>query len=382
MKKSYLVAAFLLILPLTLGFKHKKPQLVPTVPEKINLVWQADVPDAEADFSRLPKVVGVNVISPCWFDIATAHGLIRNKITNKDYVTHMHALGYKIWPLITNSFNPELTHALIHNPLGRENLRNNLLELADKYKFDGYNFDFENIADEDKNGLTDLVQELAAAIKPKKLVLSMDITMPSNTPYWSACYDRKALAKELDYIMLMAYDQHTPRQHQRGSTAALNWVTDGLKQTLNEVPATKLILGLPLYSRLWDSQGQSLYANGRTISMPAMEETIVKQKVTPVWLPNEGQFYVEYQKYGKTYSFWQEDAASLLEKVKLVYKYDLPGIASWRKGFETDDIWLSIDTILSPLKYASTSQTSDVKDNSKKTFREKWQEEDSLIKNK
>ena len=348
MKKSFWLVLLCVSLFVTTGFKHKKASVVAPPAEKINLVWQADVPDQEANFNNLPKITGINVVSPCWLEIATTRGLIKNKIPDKKAVTMLKQKGYKVWPLITNSFNPTLTHALLSNPDARENLRIGLLNLADKYQFDGYNFDFENINDQDRDGLTTLIKELSPVLKAKNLVLSMDVTMPSSTPNWSACYDRQELAKYLDYIMLMAYDQYTPAMRQRGSTASLNWVTAGLESTLKQIPAEKLILGIPLYSRLWQSSGTSSYATGKTISMPAMEKTIQEQKATPVWKPELGQFYVEYQKNGITYSFWQENANSIVEKVKLVDRYKLPGIACWRKGFETEDIWPSIDSTLNP----------------------------------
>ena len=348
MKKTALLAFLLTVFMMAPTALARKPKTIakPPAPEKINLVWQADVEGPGTKFDQLPKIDGVNIVSPCWFDVATARGLIRNKIPNRDSVKALHSLGYKVWPLITNSFNPDLTHLLINSPEGRENLKINLLSLADKYQFDGYNFDFEKIADQDRAGLTSLFQEIMPVLKARKLTVSIDVTIPSNTPYWSVCYDRKALAKTADYIMLMTYDQYHPAMHQRGSTAALNWVTAKLEETLKEVPANKLILGVPFYSRIWESQGQSSYANGKTIDMATMEDTIVKQKATPIWHPEWGQNYVEFQKNGLIYSFWQENAASLTEKVKLVHKYNLPGIACWRKGFETPDVWPALNAEL------------------------------------
>lgn len=347
MKKTLIVCLLLCTLSTTTFAKRKASPAPPVpAPTKLNLVWQADVLGANADLNQQPKLPGVNVVSPCWFDIVTAHGLIRDKVQSKTYVNNMHKMGYQVWPLITNSFNPALTSILLNNPEGQENLKNNMLSLALKYKFDGFNLDFENIADADKDKLTALVKDIAATLRAHQLKSSMDVTIPSNTPYWSRCYDRKALAKEVDYIMLMAYDQYHPTMQRAGSTASLNWVQQGIESTLKEVPPEKLVLGLPLYARIWESNIGSIQAMGKTISMAAMEDLIMQEKITPVWNQEAGQNYLSYKKENKLYQVWQENAASLTAKVDLVHKYKLAGIASWRKGFETSDIWPVLDKIL------------------------------------
>ena len=55
-----------------------------------------------------------------------------------------------------------------------------------------------------------------------------------------------------------------------------------------------------------------------------------------------GQNYAEFEKDNTTYQIWIEDAQSLAEKVKLIPKYDLAGVAQWRLGFESSDIWSTI----------------------------------------
>lgn len=350
MKKNILLTTLILTIFFTpqLEAKKKIQGLPAPTPGKLNLVWQADVEGAGTNFMTLPKIEGVTVVSPCWFDIVSAHGLIRNKMKKEDkaYVAAMHEKGYKVWPLITNSFNPDMTHMLLTSPEGMANVKEYMLGLANTHGFDGFNLDFENIRDQDKQLLTAFIKDLSESLRSKNLKVSMDVTNPSDTPFWSRCYDRGALAKELDYLMVMAYDQHHPSTKIAGSTAALNWVETKLQDTMKEVPAQKLVLGLPFYSRIWETTPGSSLAKGKTISMTAMEKLILEEKITPQWKAELGQNYLEYTKEGKTYKVWQENAQSLQEKIKLVEKYNLAGIASWRKGFETEDIWAVMDSTL------------------------------------
>ena len=305
-------------------------------PFKVNLVWQANTDKPANDLTQLPSVEGVNIVSPCWFSIIDKNGQIKAKASPED-AAKLRAKGYKVWALIDNSFDHTLTHNLLNNEKARNNVIRNMVTYADEYKLDGYNLDFENIHDTDKTKLTQFVQDIANALREKKVTLSMDITVPSNEPYWSKCFDRQALGNICDYIMVMTYDQYHPAMHKAGSTAALNWVDTKVQETLQYIPAKKLVLGLPFYARLWSTKDGK--TKGKTIQMEAMENLIIAHNIQPIWLPELGQYYLTYKQGNTTYEVWQEDKYSLQEKVNLVEKYKLAGIASWRKGFETSDIW-------------------------------------------
>ncbi len=307
---------------------------------KINLVWQPVVDDNN-DLSQIDKLPGVNVVSPSWFTIKSADGSIEDK---GDYIYGIYAQrkGYKLWPLITNDFDAEKTHKWLHDEAARRYIIRQLVILAKAYPIDGYNFDFENIYDSDRDALSNFVEEAARELKPHNLTLSMDVTVKSNTANWSSCYDRARLGRALDYIVLMAYDEHVRASKTAGSVASLPWVENGVKSLAAEVPHEKIILGIPLYMRLWkeDAQGN---VSASTLSMPAAQNLIKQKKLKPVWLAQKGQRYFTYSENGNTYKVWQENAESLKLKTALVDKYNLAGTAAWRKGFETQDVWQVVE---------------------------------------
>lgn len=317
-------------------------------PQKINLVWQANSDKKDNDLTQLEPLLGVNIASPCWFSIKDKTGIVETKGT-PEAAKILHDKGYKIWALINNKFDHKLTHGLLQNKQAQEKVINEMVAYADAYQLDGYNLDFENISDQDKKALTQFVQDIANACRAKNLTLSMDITVPSEEPYWSKCFDRYALGNICDYIMVMTYDQHHPYMHKAGSTAGLNWVDAKVKETLQYIPAKKLVLGLPFYTRLWTTT-QDNKTTGKTIAMAATEKLILEKNIQPIWLSELGQYYLTYKQDTTTYQVWQEDKYSLLEKIKLVDKYKLAGIAAWRKGFETPDVWLSLDNALAGRK--------------------------------
>jgi len=307
--------------------------------EKINLVWDVKASTQKLSTEPLPK--GLNVLSPTWFAVKQSNGLIVNK-ADKDYVDLAHSKGYKVWALITNSFDPDLTHELLHNEVAQEQVLNQLLFYAGYYELDGINLDFENIYESDKTAFTHFVEKISPPLGRQNLIVSLDVTVPSNVPNWSKCYDRVNLGKAVDYVMVMTYDEHWAKSPVSGSVASYGWVKEGIENTLLSIPKEKLLLGLPFYTREWietsDETGRSS-VRSRTLSMENEEKIVQNYHLTLEWLEKEGQYYTEYQQDGNRHRIWLEEDRSIGLKADLVDQYQLAGVASWRKGFEKNSIW-------------------------------------------
>ena len=313
----------------------------------LGVLWDWQAPgEKESRLVQREKLPGIDVLSPSWFIIENAQGKIKTRHGSVKYVRQAHNKGYQVWALITNNFDPKMTSKLLDSPLARKRVIAQMEKLAKDYELDGFNLDFENINPADKDKLTDFVQEISKALKPQGLIISIDVTIPSNSGYWSKCYDRKAIAEVVDYVMLMAYDEHGAASEVSGSVASLPWVEDGIQKTLQEgVPEKKLILGMPLYMRLWQETKGKVKA--KTLSMAQADKVIQEKGLVPVWLSKEGQYYFEYQEKNTRYRVWQENRRSLALKASLVNRYNLAGGAYWRSTLETEDVWSTLAETLS-----------------------------------
>lgn len=310
--------------------------------DKVNLTW--DYTYSKVKYTDdIKPIPGINVISPTWFSIIDTEGNLQDK-GNKDYVHKYKEMGYELWPLLDNSFNPDLTHELLKSSSTREKVILDIIKIYKDYGFNGINIDFENVYLKDKDLLTQFVRELYPIFKENNMIVSMDVTTISTSENWSLCYDRKRLHESLDYMMLMAYDQHWASSPIAGSVAEYSWVEKGLKRVLEEVPNEKLILAVPFYTRLWLVEPNKI--SSQSISMEVANKFVKDNEIVTVWNDNIGQFYGEITKNDIDYRIWLEDEKSLGYKISLIHKYDLAGVASWRKGFETENIWDSIDKAL------------------------------------
>ena len=295
------------------------------------------------------KIAGLDILSPTWFDVADADGNLTNK-AERAYVDEAHAKGYRVWALVTNSFDRDLTREVLADPRARQNVIRQLAVYSLIYDLDGINIDFENVYDEDKDRLTAFVGEMSDLLRQMGLISSIDVTVPAQSSYWSLCFDRKALAEKVDYMMVMTYDEHWAACPVSGSVASLPWVETNIEKMLKLVPKEKLLLGIPLYTREWieTNDGGRIKTRSKTLWMEDVDALIAEKKLTPTWLAEAGQDYLSYEEDGKTHRIWIENAKSIQKRLSLVHKYELAGAASWRKGFETDDIWPIYQEYLKP----------------------------------
>lgn len=308
---------------------------------KINLVWEHVAhPAGNPKTDILDSLEGVNVYSPTWFHLADAQGNIIN-YANSSLADQARREGKQIWALFSNSFDPEMTAEFLHNPQARNQAISQLMAYTQMYQLDGINIDFENIPAKNKDLLVQFVRELAPMLREQGLVVSMDVTFKSNSGSWSLIYDRQALGEAVDYLMIMAYDEHWATSPVPGSVASLPWVENGLKAILKEVPPEKIILGLPLYARLWTvtKEGDQSSVSSKAWSMNQTQKWLKENNLEPSLDPTTGQYFAQLENGNQHYLLWLEDENSLAKRVELVHQYGLAGVASWQRGFAKKEIW-------------------------------------------
>jgi len=325
---------------------------------KINLVWE-QVYGRRIDVSAISKMEGLDVVSPTWFQVENEHGKLINRADAR-YVEWAHNNGYKVWALLANNFSDaEMTKRFLNSTDARENLIKEILAYAALYKLDGINIDFENVYKEDRDALTQFVREAAPLLREQGLVVSIDINL-------HPCYDREALAEAVDYVMIMAYDQHWKGGGKAGSVAQLVWVESIIKEFLKTIPRDKFILGIPLYTRLWTeeiSEEGGISLSSKALSMEEARKVVEENNAEVSWDEESGQFYAEFKEGNLTHKIWMEDLNSINLKSSLVHKYRLAGAASWSRNFAIPQVWevFNRNLKLTTDYYAWKEQNSNIK---------------------
>ncbi|MCR5452162.1 MAG: hypothetical protein K6F00_05980, partial [Lachnospiraceae bacterium] len=151
-------------------------------------------------------------------------------------------------------------------------------------------------------------------------------------------YNRKVQGDYADYVIVMAYDEHYTGSEEAGSNSSAPYVKMAVEGTTEEVPAERVILGLPFYAREFVSNEEGL--TNTAIAMNKIPDYIKKHDLEPIWLDNEEQYYVEYtDETGGLHSLWIEDSKSLARKMCHIKDDGLAGGAFWKAGFEDASIW-------------------------------------------
>lgn len=306
--------------------------------EKIVMFWQYGNSLTTLGDS---KIDAVNVVSPTLYELKNSTGDISSRSASS-YVAKAKSLGYKVWPIITNgidsvNYSPTDTSLFMNSESARENLIKNILSVIDRDNLDGINVDFENMKEEDKDMYTQFIRELAPLVRNKGKVISVDM-------YFVKYIDRKGIGEAVDYIMLMGYDQRGNWSNESGSISEISWVENNIKSLINnsEIPAERIILGVPFYTRLWTEKSGVSKPTTSVYTIKDAANYIYSNKLKPVYDEVSGQNYIEHQKGSLTYKMWIEDSTSMKNRVNIINTHNLGGLAAWQKGFETTDIWTTI----------------------------------------
>lgn len=327
----------------------------------IQMVWHNvtnyDANDYLVDYTAGTK--GITTVSPTWFSVANAKGDL-DSLASSNYVTRAHHLGYEVWALL-DDFDADdkgvhyASEAIAYTSR-RENLINQLIAEVISYNIDGINVDFEYVASDDAEHYIQFLRELSVKCRINGIVLSVDNYVPAS---YNLYYDRTEQGIVADYVVIMGYDEHNGASTEAGPVASKSFVEKAIVDTLAEVPADKVILGAPFYSRVWYEIPEEDAPEGSVIiedaikgnyaldtyayDMEGIEELLAAADGHKVWLEEVGCNYAEFESEDGLCRIWFEDEASMEVKMKLMKQYELSGAAFWRLGQEKSSIW---DTII------------------------------------
>ena len=309
---------------------------------KICMAWhQVTTSAANSTLAEMTaSAEGLNTISPTWFSLSDNEGNFTS-IASTEYVAQAHQKGLEVWGLVDNFSDAVDTYSVLSSTTKRAYLINGLVQAAAACGMDGINIDFEQLTPETGKHFVQFLRELSIPCRANGIVLSVDNYVPvGNTDY----YGRKYQGEVVDYVVIMGYDEHWSGSKETGSVASIDFVESGIQRTLEEVPAEKVINGVPFYTRIWKTEGAEITSDA--VGMNSAEQFLKNHGVSAQWDETTCQNYAEFEENGALYQVWLEDEQSIQVKLNIMANYGLAGVSAWKLGFERPSIWNVIDGYL------------------------------------
>ncbi len=312
-------------------YKHNK------VDTPFSMAWFA-VTNAVANQNaaeQTKEIQGLDIICPTWYSFADNKGTI-NDFSDAGMVEDFHNKGLKVWPVVNDFTNEVNIKEILSSKAMRTRMIERLMSDAAFVKYDGLNVDFETITNDSSKDFLQFVRELSVECHKNNIVLSIDDYPPKG---YNSYYDMEEQGQYVDYVVLMNYDEHYAGSDEPGSVSSINFVKENIDAALEHVPAEKLVNALPFYTRIWGVDGSGKIISNASTGMKETADNIAANNAAVTWSDQYGQNVATYEKEGAKYSIWVEDAKSLKLKLDATKEKQLAGVAFWRLGYETADIW-------------------------------------------
>ena len=307
--------------------------------DKINMVFHQTDNQASNNMlaQSLEGVSGVNVIAPTWLYLESPEGDM-SSVASDTYVATAHSRGLSVWT-VANDFDGAVssskdTFSALSTYAGRSKIIDTIVSETVRVGADGINIDFEKVNADCAPYFQEFIRELSVSCRTQGLVLSIDAYVPTYTKYLG----RAELARTADYIVCMCYDEHTSGSETAGSVSSLPFVQKGIRDTLKEVPPEQTVIALPFFTRLW-KVNENAAPTSSAMGMGEAAAWLSENAANVVWDEETGQNYAEAKGVDGTSEIWIEDAQSISEKMKEVMVAGCAGVAEWKLGLETQDIW-------------------------------------------
>ncbi len=246
-------------------------------------------------------------------------------------------------------FSDPVMASVLPDPAKRALTIAEVSSLVERYGAHGVNVDFEGLDRAYKHDFTAFVQEMSEELE--------DVVVAMPAVDWDGAYDYDELAFASDGLFIMGYGYHWSGGNP-GPVAPLYgggiWGTHSLAWTVEDyvkwgAPPDKIILGLPLYGRLWPTvdsavpgdatgEGEAVTYSGAQAMLMDHSRRWDASTATPYLFPSTDE------------QLWYDDAESLEAKMAYAVDQELQGFGFWALTYEDTDpeLWGIVDGLTHP----------------------------------
>jgi len=313
------------------------------------LFYMIETPNSVKSFTE--HADKIDILVPAWYSV-DGNGLVWGG-PNPDVLKTAANHHVPVMPIVALMKQLEL-HNLFTSEAAKTAFINALLSECKKNGYSGFQIDFENVNWTDRDLLSALVAETAAALHKQNLQLTIATVpnapgYPGKSPYsrwlyanWRGSFALKALAQSVDLICLMTYDQNT-RWTMPGPVAGYPWTVQNVEYALQFIPKEKLSMGIPVYGYHWfagdPGKDEKPNPTAEYIGQQEIDGYIAAYHPQVEWdTADRVAWFYFYRDDMRDWAFYT-DKRGFQERINLVHERGLQGFCSWVLGAEDPQIW-------------------------------------------
>jgi spore germination protein len=226
-----------------------------------------------------------------------------------------------------------------------------IVALVQRQHYAGIDIDYEDLHAGDRDAFTAFLAQLAAALHAKGKILSVDLfAKPDNQGYdqRNVAQDYRAIGQVADQVRLMGYEYHWSTSPP-GPIAPIGWIRAVLRYAKSQIPARKIILGVPLFGYDW------VDGYGTPVSWLQAFRLAERYGIRPHFdAAAQSPWFTYTDSSGRRHVVWFENGPSAEAKFQAAAEAGIGGVYLWIYGLEDTSIWTALRHTL-PRRLAASS---------------------------
>jgi spore germination protein YaaH len=266
----------------------------------------------------------------------------------------------KLIMTLTN-FNADDIHIILTDSVSRNNLFNNVMSIIAQNGYNGVIVDFEglNTGDDQQYEFKNFMKLFREEFDQVYTQLELSAALPvANFGTW----DFTGISEYCDYVFVMGYDFYGSWSETTGPSSPLTAKYISITEAFSDandyknVSRDKIILGVPYYGNIWETNSDGAYAEVEPYS-----DTLNTNNWQSHFFYYDIENYNNFEKFFDNTSqtpwmriqnddstwtqVWYDDSTSLALKYDFAIENDLKGIGIWALGYDgkRDELWNLIE---------------------------------------
>jgi spore germination protein len=294
----------------------------------------------------------VNEVSPWIYGLGSSgqiveqHGPGQAGVINAN-IKRLRAAGLPLVPSVANVTNGQWSYQpvarILHNPALMNQQIDAIVRLVESNHYAGIDIDYEQLQAGDRQDFTTFCERLAGALHAKGKLLSVALfakTSNAGNQPTNVAQDYRAIGQVADQVRLMGYDYHWAGSAP-GPIAPVDWLRDVLRYAKSQIPADKIVLGIPLYGYDWSG------GHGTGISWLQALRLSREYHAAPRYdTQAQAPWFTYTDSAGRKHTVWFENAASSRAKFDVAEGAGIGGVYLWMFGYEDTGTWAALRQVL------------------------------------